>query len=147
MKTSIIICIFALAVLIFFSEVIFGPSVLLDANPNFFYPWRSHASEEELQYKTYRMDALLTYLPRQVEVSRSFKSGRFPLWNPYIYTGIPFFADPQTRVVYPVSVLLAWMDPAKAMGYDIAVHFFIAMVGMPTAFPHTSSAGWGSLRS
>ncbi len=130
MKTLIVLCLFALAVTIFFSDVIFGPSVLVDASPYAFHPWRSHASPEDLQYRTYRMDGLLTYLPRQVEVSRSFRSGRFPLWNPYIYAGIPFFADPQTRVVYPVSALLAWMDPHVAMGYDVAIHFFIAMVGM-----------------
>ncbi len=130
MKTVIVLCLFALAVTAFFSDVLFGPSVLLDASPYAFHPWRSHASPEDLQYRTYRMDGLLTYLPRQVEVSRSFRSGRFPLWNPYIYTGMPFFADPQTRVIYPVSALLAWMDPAEATGYDVAIHFLIAMVGM-----------------
>ena len=130
MKNLIILCLFALAVIILFSDVIFGPSVLVDASPYAFHPWRSHASPNELNYKTYRMDGLLTYLPRQIEVSRSFKSGRFPLWNPYIYGGIPFFADPQTRVLYPVSAPLAWMDPVYAVGLDVAIHFFIAMVGM-----------------
>jgi hypothetical protein len=145
MKTSIIICLFALAVLIFFWDVIFGPDVLLDASPFFFYPWRSHASEAQLQHKTYRMDGLLTYLPRQVELSRSLRTGRFPLWNPYIYAGIPFFADPQARVVYPVSVLLAWMDPAKAVGYDIAIHFFIAMVGMYLFLRAVGTSTFGSI--
>jgi hypothetical protein len=145
MKTSIIICLFALAVLIFFSDVIFGPHLLLDANPHSFYPWRNHASEEDLAHKTYRMDGLLTYLPRYVELSRSFQSGRFPLWNPYIYAGIPFFADPQARVVYPVSMLLAFADPAKAVGYDIAIHFFIAMIGMYLFLRAVGASAFGSI--
>ncbi|MFC1800192.1 hypothetical protein ACFL2Z_04705, partial [Candidatus Eisenbacteria bacterium] len=41
-----------------------------------------------------------------------------------------FFADPQTRVLYPVELLLIPLDPATAMGLDVALHFLIAMIGM-----------------
>jgi len=57
-------------------------------------------------------------------------SGDFPLWNPYILGGSPFFADPQAAVLYPAGLLLLPADPAKAMGYDVALHFFLAALGM-----------------
>jgi hypothetical protein len=130
MKTAIIISIFIAAVLLFFSDVLFGPEVLLDTNPYHYDPWQAYGTQEELSGKTYRTDALVTYLPRRYELTNSIRSGRFPLWNPYIFAGTPFFADPQSRVVYPISLLLVPLAPMRAMGYDVAIHVLIAMVGM-----------------
>ena len=130
MRTFVPIVIFALVVIIFFYDVIVGPNVFLDANPFHFDPWRSYASEGDRAQKTYRTDSFVTYLPRRVELTESLRSGRFPLWNPYIFCGMPFFADPQTRVLYPIALLLTFADPLKSMGYDVAIHLFVAMVGM-----------------
>jgi hypothetical protein len=130
MKTAIVIGVFAVVVLVFFYDVIIGPNVYLDANPFHYDPWRSYASEGDLAHKTYRTDSFVTYLPRRVELTESIRSGRFPLWNPYVFGGMPFFADPQTRVLYPIALLLIPADPLKSMGYDIAIHVFLAMLGM-----------------
>jgi hypothetical protein len=130
MRTSVPIVIFALVVILFFYDVIIGPNVFLDANPFHFDPWRSYASEGDRAQKTYRTDSFVTYLPRRVELTESLRSGRFPLWNPYIFCGMPFFADPQTRVLYPIALLLTFADPLRSMGYDVAIHLFVAMVGM-----------------
>jgi hypothetical protein len=129
MKTAIVLIVFALVVCVFFYDVLFGPNVYLDANPFHYDPWRSYASEGDLAHKTYRTDSFVTYLPRRVELTESIRSGRFPLWNPYILGGMPFFADPQTRVLYPIALLLVPFDPLKSMGYDIAIHVFLAMLG------------------
>ena len=101
-----IIAVFAVAVFAFFFDVIVGPRVLLDANPSIFDPWRGDATQEDLRGRTYRPDGVLTYLPRRVELSRSIRSGRFPLWNQHIFAGMPFFADPQSRVIYPIARFL-----------------------------------------
>jgi hypothetical protein len=130
MRKLIPIAIFAIVTIVFFYDVIIGPNVFLDANPFHFDPWRSYASEGDRAQKTYRTDSFVTYLPRRVELTESLRAGRFPLWNPYVFCGMPFFADPQTRVIYPIALLLTLVDPLRSMGYDVAIHVFIAMVGM-----------------
>jgi hypothetical protein len=38
-------------------------------------------------------------------------AGRFPLWVPHAYAGAPFFANPQTALLFPLT-WLAWLLPA-----------------------------------
>lgn len=130
MRTLLIIVFFACLVLAFFHDVVIGPNLFLDANPFYYDPWQTYASDDNLAQKTYRTDSFTTYLPRRALLSARIESGGFPLWNPYVFAGMPFFADPQTRVLYPIELLLTQVDPLKAMGYDVALHIFIAMVGM-----------------
>lgn len=86
--------------------------------------------EGDLAHKTYRTDSFETYLPRRYELTSAIRQLRFPLWNPYIFGGMPFFADPQTRVLYPLSLALVLVDPLRSMTYDVAIHIFLAAVGM-----------------
>ena len=57
--------------------------------------------------------------------------GKFPLWNPYIQTGVPFVADPMLHVYNPVVTLpvLLWGVTA---GFKLGVYFsfLIAALGM-----------------
>jgi hypothetical protein len=129
-KSASVVAIFALIALVFFYDVLIGPNVLITANPARYDPWRSYASEDEFARTTYMHDAFFTYLPRRVLLNESLRSGRFPLWNPNILAGTPFFADVQARCLYPVELVLLSLDPARAMGYDIAIHVFLAMLGM-----------------
>ncbi len=145
MKTSVVISIFVLAVMLLFGKVFFGPRAFLDANLYHYAPWRSYASGDDAAPKTYRTDALFTYLPRRVELTRSVRSGRIPLWNPYILGGMPFFADPQSRVAYPIALLLVAADPVDAMAYDVAIHLVIAMLGMYLFLRSIRVNLWGSL--
>ena len=145
MKTIAIVAIFAIAVLVFFSDVILGPRILLTANPALYQPWRAYAAADALHGKTYRTDSILTYLPRQTELSRAIGAGRIPLWNPYILGGAPFFADPQSRVLYPVTLALVPVGAEKAMGYDIALHFFLALAGMYLFLRIISTSTLGSI--
>jgi len=144
-KTAIILSIFALAVILLFSDVIFGPRVFLDANPYHYAPWSYYARGDDADQKTYRTDALFTYFPRRVELTRAVRSGRMPLWNPYILAGMPFFADPQSRAAYPIALLLSAVDPVDAMAYDVAIHLFIAMLGMYLFLRSIGTNLWGAL--
>jgi hypothetical protein len=130
MRTLLIIVFFACLVLVFFHDVLIGPNLFLNANPFYYDPWQTYASDDDLAQKTYRTDSFTTYLPRRALLSARIESGNFPLWNPYVFAGMPFFADPQTRVLYPIELLLTQVDPLRAMGYDVALHVFIAMVGI-----------------
>jgi hypothetical protein len=145
MRSVLVIVIFAITVCIFFGDVLFGDRILLTCNPARWQPWRTYASREQLSARTYRTDSARTYLPRNAELSRRVNAGEIPLWNPYVFGGYPFFADPQSRVAYPISLLLALLDPAEALGYDIAIHFFLAMLGMYLFLRSINSTVIGSM--
>ncbi len=57
--------------------------------------------------------------------------GQFPLWNPYIRTGIPFIADPMLHVYNPVVTLPVLLFGVRN-GFKLAVYisFLIAALGM-----------------
>jgi hypothetical protein len=62
----------------------------------------------------------------------SLKNGVLPFWNPYVFSGMPFFADVQAAVLYPLNLVLTffatreWLDPIL-VEYQIILH--IAMAG------------------
>ena len=47
--------------------------------------------------------------------------GHFPLWDPYLFGGQPFFADPNTMAAYP----LLYPTLLFPIGYGLSVFFFL----------------------
>lgn len=45
---------------------------------------------------------------------KSFRAGRIPLWDPFIYSGISFAGNIQAGVFYPPNWLLALMNPGRS---------------------------------
>jgi hypothetical protein len=61
--------------------------------------------------------------------ARALKSGQFPLWNPHLYGGMPFAADIQTALYYPVNLIvwLALPQVTYRMMMGLAIfHFWLA---------------------
>jgi hypothetical protein len=61
-------------------------------------------------------------------------AGRLPLWNPYVFAGHPFHADPQTAIFYPVGTALALALgrgglPYRALELELPIHFALAALG------------------
>lgn len=53
--------------------------------------------------------------------------GEWPLWNPYSFSGFPFFADVQTLSCYPTFLLqIALFPPDQFLGIHILIHLFLA---------------------
>src|SRR5436853_7242416 len=50
-------------------------------------------------------DAFVYFYPQRVYLAQSLLSGRIPLWDPLLFLGAPFLANPQTAVLYPPSWL------------------------------------------
>ncbi|MBN2189398.1 MAG: YfhO family protein, partial [Chitinispirillaceae bacterium] len=78
--------------------------------------------------------------PEQNFVYRLFaatnlKQGVFPFWNPYVFSGMPFFADVQAAILYPLNLLLTpfasadWLSPLL-VEYQIVLHIALAGVFM-----------------
>src|SRR5262245_37509599 len=100
-----------IAVLVFFRKVLFSPGYVI--------PW-------DFRYFHYPLAAF---------IADALGSGRLPLWDPYTYCGRPFFADPQTQLFYPptlVTVLLSNMLGGDHLLYllewQLALHVFLAGV-------------------
>src|SRR4026209_563605 len=56
-------------------------------------------------------DLMFQVYPWQVHMTRSLAAGTPPLWNPYSYTGVPFVANAQSAVFYPLH-WPAWLIPS-----------------------------------
>src|SRR2546426_61804 len=71
------------------------------------------------------------FLPRFMYGTEELRHGRFPLWNPFEYGGVPFFATSQPEVLYPPKALLfALLAPSTAYWAFMVVHY----VGLALGF-------------
>jgi hypothetical protein len=65
------------------------------------------------------------FLPPRFFWVESIKHGSFPLWNPYQFSGHPFFANPQYGMLYPINSLFFLFPFDIAFNVIIILHFFL----------------------
>ena len=53
------------------------------------------------------------------------KAGNFPLWNPHIFSGAPFFGGFQSALLYPPNFIFLIFPLHKAINISIALHVFL----------------------
>lgn len=53
---------------------------------------------------------------------RGAESGVVPLWNPYLFCGMPFFANNQSALLYPPNVIYLIMPVGYALLLDALLH-------------------------
>lgn len=75
----------------------------------------------------------------------SIEQGQLPLWNPYLFSGIPFVANPQPALFYPPTWLAAVMPLNRAFGSIILLHVWLAGVGMYLWLRAEGASSVGSL--
>jgi uncharacterized membrane protein len=77
---------------------------------------------------------LVSFLwPTYTFAARSLRSGVLPLWNPYLYGGMPFAADNQSGLFYPINLLVFFLVPNLTyfvMELMSVLHVWWAGVGM-----------------
>jgi hypothetical protein len=98
--------------LIFFRKVLLLPS-------KYVIPW-------DFQYYAFNQTQFL---------AESLRNGHFPLWDPYTYCGMAFFANIQAQVFYPptlaTAILSNIIDPHRLlffMAAELVLHIFAAGV-------------------
>lgn len=76
-------------------------------------------------------DAVDVHYSAQRYFAERVLHGELPYWTPYIFSGFPFLADPQTGGWYPGNwpFLLAGPGP-KSLEAELALHALIAAVGL-----------------
>jgi hypothetical protein len=77
------------------------------------------------------VDSFLYFYPYKAYVAQALRAGRFPLWNPHLFMGVPLFANMQTAVLYPLHWPFLWLSAPKQVAVSIVLHVMLA--------------GWGTL--
>ena len=91
------------------------------------------------------VDALTYFTPYWAYRMAELRAGHLPLWNPYLFAGVPFLANPQAAVLYPLHWPLIWMEPSQALIWSALLHVWLA-AGFMYTFARRS-AGLSSLAS
>lgn len=88
------------------------------------WPWASGAV-------TVPWDAKAQFLPQIQFMAGSFVRGESPAWNPYIFSGTPQIADPQSLLYSPPFVLLALLNSAPGgWAADMTLYLTILASGL-----------------
>jgi len=73
------------------------------------------------------------HLPLAEFMARSLREGRLPLWDPYTYCGVPFYANLQTQFAYPpawLTVVLSNLAGGNRLldflEWNLVLHIFLA---------------------
>jgi hypothetical protein len=74
-------------------------------------------------------DALHQYLPYKSLAREAFRTGEAPLWNPYVFAGMPLLADPQNSLLYPAHLLFLVLPLPIAFLADLFAHVVWAAIG------------------
>ncbi|MCL6647933.1 MAG: YfhO family protein [Chloroflexi bacterium] len=74
---------------------------------------------------------LVTYFyPYREVVNAALREGRLPLWNPWLFLGVPLLANIQTAVLYPFTWLTITLPAPQAISVQTVLHVFLAGLGM-----------------
>ncbi|MEA3334522.1 MAG: YfhO family protein [Chloroflexota bacterium] len=87
-------------------------------------------------------DAFTYFLPYRDFANASLREGNLPLWNPYLFLGVPFLANPQTAVLYPPHWLFIGIEPAKSLIASVVLHLWIAGLGMVIYLRRVAGLRW-----
>jgi hypothetical protein len=74
-------------------------------------------------------DVMLYFLPALEFARRELQAGRVPLWNPFVLCGQPYVGNPQTSLLYPMTLLLPAIAATRYMAVTAAVHVAVAWAG------------------
>jgi hypothetical protein len=55
--------------------------------------------------------------------------GVLPLWNPYLFGGLPLLADLSAGVLYPLHWLFVWLPPGIATNVAVLTAFYLTLIG------------------
>ena len=96
-------------------------------------------------------DILYQYYPFTFHLLRSLKSFSLPLWNPYMFGGMPFLADIQTQVFYPLNWLFVpFFTPDQRhvfwlVEFKCILHIFVGAISFYLLMRDQGHSSWSGL--
>lgn len=70
-------------------------------------------------------DIYTQFYPWKFFLQKSLQSGNSPYWNPLVFSGVPFAADIQKGVFYPLSIFFIFFSFSTAFKIYVITHFLI----------------------
>ncbi len=119
--------------LLWFWPVILGGKTLLPADNLYtFQPWKAFAAQmgAQVPHNELLSDLILENYAWKTYLRESFRSGQIPLWNPYIFTGMPFLAGGQHSGLYPLSLVYYLLPLSLAYGVFTWLQLALAGISM-----------------
>jgi hypothetical protein len=92
-------------------------------------PWRAIAPGP-VQPAPALGDVTQVFHPWTLWAAREVRAGRLPLWNPYSYAGVPFYSNPQTACLFPLTWLSWILTPTLALTVPALLKVIVAGLGM-----------------
>src|SRR5262245_22721203 len=92
-------------------------------------PWRAIAPGP-VQPAPALGDVTQVFHPWTLWAAREIRAGRLPLWNPYSYAGAPFYSNPQTACLFPLTWLGWALPPPLALTVPALVKLIVAGLAM-----------------
>ncbi len=74
------------------------------------------------------VDVFTYFYPYRDYAAEAVRRAHLPLWNPYLFLGVPFLANSQAAVLYPFHWPLVWLPVPKQIAVSIALHVFLGGV-------------------
>ena len=76
-----------------------------------------------------RGDLFSYFYPYRDFAAASLREGHVPLWNPYLFMGVPFVANSQAGFFYPFNLASSWLEVTRAVNLNTVIHIWIASLG------------------
>lgn len=71
------------------------------------------------------LDVVTYFYPYREYATLALRMARLPLWNPYLFLGVPFLANIQSAVFYPLHWPLLILDIPTQVKLSIVLHVFL----------------------
>jgi hypothetical protein len=81
-----------------------------------------------------------SYPIQHMAVREMLQNRSLMLWNPYIFSGMPFLASFSFPFFYPLAILFFILPLGFAMGYEVLLHFFLMGLFMYVFLRHLKLA-------
>ncbi len=87
-------------------------------------------------------DSKAHFLPQLQFLAHSLSSGESPFWAPYVFSGHPQIADPQSLMFSPPMLLLAILNPAPSAWAADATLYVVLLLSMAAMVLWLNDQGW-----
>ena len=90
-------------------------------------------------------DIYIFYNPKHFFSAETIKEGVLPLWNPYLAGGVPFQANVQSCIFYPLSLIFYLLPFQTGYKYFVLIHYFLATLSMYLLMRQWRASVYGAL--
>lgn len=92
----------------------------------------------------YVQDVSAYFYPMKDLLGRAVRASEWPWWNPWIRNGLPFFANPEAGLFYPLSALFYVLPTALALNWVVLLHFAALVTGFYVWLRRDGRSPWGA---